>query len=140
MGQRSRRRRGAAGASAGSGGLLSAAAVLLGTGRGDGVSGRAVLVREGDADNIIGVLKSRDFLDVGKSGVPHDLRGLLIETPVVRDGMNALDVLESHCSENGIDLLAAGAVRHGANHQVIFGSLTSEILSRGPSLPTLLAG
>lgn len=56
------------------------------------------------------------------------------------DGRHALDVLESHCSENGIDLLAAGAVRHGANHQVIFGSLTSEILSRGPSLPTLLAG
>ena len=34
-------------------GLLSAAAVLLGTGRGDGVSGRAVLVREGDADRLV---------------------------------------------------------------------------------------
>jgi putative hemolysin len=54
-----------------------------------------LLVREGSADNIIGVLKSRDFLDVGKAGVPHDLRGLLIETPVVRDGMSALDMLET---------------------------------------------
>lgn len=52
-------------------------------------------VRDGDADNIIGVLKSRDFLDAGKSGGTPDPRALLIEAPVVRDGMNALDVLET---------------------------------------------
>jgi putative hemolysin len=52
-------------------------------------------MREGDADNIIGVLKSRDFLDAGKAGSAVDPRALLIETPVVRDGMNALDVLET---------------------------------------------
>lgn len=54
-----------------------------------------LLMRDGDADNIIGVLKSRDFLDAGKSGVSPDPRALLIEAPVVRDGMNALDVLET---------------------------------------------
>lgn len=54
-----------------------------------------LLVRDGGADNIIGVLKSRDFLDSGKSRSAVDPRALLIEAPVVRDGMNALDVLET---------------------------------------------
>jgi putative hemolysin len=52
-----------------------------------------LLVRDGDPDTIIGVLKSRDFLDAGEGALPADLRALLIETPVVRDGMAALDVL-----------------------------------------------
>lgn len=54
-----------------------------------------LLVRDGSADNIIGVLKSRDFLDTGKSGLVVDPRALLIEAPVVRDGLNALEVLET---------------------------------------------
>lgn len=52
-------------------------------------------VRDGHPDNIIGVLKSRDFLDIGPSTDLRDVRALVIETPVVRDGMNALDVLET---------------------------------------------
>jgi putative hemolysin len=51
-------------------------------------------VREDDPDNIIGLLKSRDFLTAGADGEP-DVRALLIETPVVRDGMAALDVIET---------------------------------------------
>src|SRR5690554_2745233 len=47
-----------------------------------------LLMREGDADNIIGVLKSRDFLDAGSTAPAIDPRALLIEAPVVRDGMN----------------------------------------------------
>lgn len=54
-----------------------------------------LLVREGGPDNILGVLKSRDFLDAGKSGAPLNAKAMLIETPVVRDGMAALDVLEA---------------------------------------------
>jgi putative hemolysin len=50
-------------------------------------------VRDGNPDNIIGVLKSRDFLDAGRSA--PDTRALLIEAPVVRDGKAALDVLET---------------------------------------------
>jgi putative hemolysin len=50
-------------------------------------------VRDGNPDNIIGVLKSRDFLDA--DGSAPDTRALLIEAPVVRDGMAALDVLET---------------------------------------------
>jgi putative hemolysin len=49
-------------------------------------------VSDGDPDNIIGVLKSRDFLDA-EGSVPN-ARALLIEAPVVRDGTAALDVLE----------------------------------------------
>jgi putative hemolysin len=52
-------------------------------------------VRDGAPDNIIGVLKSRDFLDAGKSGSAPDIRALIFETPVVRDGMAALDVIEA---------------------------------------------
>lgn len=52
-------------------------------------------VRDGDADNIIGVLKSRDFLNAGRAGAVPDPRALVIEAPVVRDGMNALDLLDT---------------------------------------------
>lgn len=52
-------------------------------------------VRDGGPDNIIGVFKSRDFLDVGRSGTMADPRTLVFETPAVRDGMAALDVIEA---------------------------------------------
>jgi putative hemolysin len=54
-----------------------------------------LLVRDGNPDNIIGVLKSRDFLDTGNAEGPVDVRKVVIEAPVVRDGMAALDVLET---------------------------------------------
>ena len=54
-----------------------------------------LLVREGAADNIIGVLKSRDFLDGAQAGEKQSVRDLLVDIPVVRDGMRALDVLET---------------------------------------------
>lgn len=54
-----------------------------------------LLARDGHADNIIGVLKSRDFLDAGTSASAPDPRSVLIEAPVIRDGMAALDVLET---------------------------------------------
>jgi putative hemolysin len=53
-----------------------------------------LLVRDGHPDNIIGVLKSRDFLDTGAEN-PPDVRAVLIDAPIVRDGMAALDVLET---------------------------------------------
>jgi putative hemolysin len=59
-----------------------------------------LLVREEEPDNIIGVLKSRDFLSAGAEG-EIDIRALLIETPVVRDGMAALDVIETLRSAPG---------------------------------------
>lgn len=54
-----------------------------------------LLMRDGEADDIVGVLKSRDFLDAGEADFLPDLRSMVIEAPVVRDGMNALDVLET---------------------------------------------
>lgn len=51
-------------------------------------------VRDGGEDDIVGILKSRDFLTTRKSGTIPDVRAALIEAPVVRDGMAALDVLE----------------------------------------------
>ena len=52
-------------------------------------------VRDSGPDEIVGLLKSRDFL-VGDQNAPTpDPRALLIEVPVVRDGMAALDVLEA---------------------------------------------
>lgn len=52
-------------------------------------------VRDGGPDDIVGLFKSRDFLDAGSGHVTPDLRGLIVDAPVVRDGMAALDVLET---------------------------------------------
>ncbi|MFW6323263.1 MAG: hemolysin family protein [Guyparkeria sp.] len=52
-------------------------------------------VRDGGPDDILGILKSRDFLVTGEDAPVLDPRALLIEVPVVREGMAALDVLEA---------------------------------------------
>ncbi|MFW5655663.1 MAG: hemolysin family protein [Roseicyclus sp.] len=52
-------------------------------------------VRDGGPDDILGILKSRDFLVTGEDAPLPDPRALLIEVPVVREGMAALDVLEA---------------------------------------------
>lgn len=52
-------------------------------------------VRDGGPDNIVGLLKSRDFLVGDENALTPDPRALLIEVPVVREGMAALDVLEA---------------------------------------------
>lgn len=58
-------------------------------------TGRSRLpVRDGDADNIIGVLTSRDFLEQRNRADAAEMRGLIVHAPVVRDGMAALDVIE----------------------------------------------
>ncbi len=51
-------------------------------------------VRDGDPDNIVGVVAARDLLDPRRTEGAQDLRGLIIEAPVVLDGMDALDVME----------------------------------------------
>lgn len=51
-------------------------------------------VWEGDVDNIIGVLNTRDILAAALTDVPFNLRELLHETPVVRDGTSALEVID----------------------------------------------
>lgn len=56
-------------------------------------TGRSRLpVRDGSADNIIGVLSSRDFLEQRRRA--DEMRSLIVHAPVVRDGMAALDVIE----------------------------------------------
>lgn len=51
-------------------------------------------VQDGDPNNVLGVFRSRDFLALGEDQVPTDLESWLIEAPVVRERMGALDVLE----------------------------------------------
>lgn len=51
-------------------------------------------VWEGNADNIIGVLATRDILGPLLMEEPFDLRALLREAPVVRDGQSALDIVD----------------------------------------------
>ncbi len=58
-------------------------------------SGRSRLpVRDGNDDEIIGVLLWRDFLYRPQSGNTVDIRDLIVPAPVVRDGTPALDVIE----------------------------------------------
>ena len=51
-------------------------------------------VWEGDVDNIIGVLTTRDILAPALRSEPFDLRALLREAPTVRDGQDALEVVD----------------------------------------------
>ena len=53
-----------------------------------------VPVWDGETDNIIGVLTTRDILAPALMNEPFDLRSLLREAPVVRDGKSALEVVE----------------------------------------------
>jgi putative hemolysin len=59
-------------------------------------SGRSRLpVWEGEKDNVIGVLMTRDILAPALLNKPFDLRTLLREAPVVRDGQPATEVIDS---------------------------------------------
>lgn len=51
-------------------------------------------VWEGDVDNVIGVLTTRDVLTPVLVGGQLDLRSLLRNAPVVREGQSALEVIE----------------------------------------------
>jgi putative hemolysin len=51
-------------------------------------------VWDGESDNIIGVLATRDILAPALMEEPFDLRALLREAPVVRDGQSAIDVID----------------------------------------------
>ena len=52
-------------------------------------------VWEGEPDNVVGVLVARDLLVADRGGDGFDLRAVLREAPVVRDGQGALDVIEN---------------------------------------------
>lgn len=52
-------------------------------------------VKEAEPDNVIGVLHARDFLGSAAQRGGTDVRAMVIEAPVVRDGMGALDVIEA---------------------------------------------
>lgn len=52
-------------------------------------------VRQGGADDIVGVVRVRDVFEaLLAADSPFDLRALVQEVPIVADGANALDVLE----------------------------------------------
>ncbi|SDY92461.1 hemolysin family protein [Citreimonas salinaria] len=52
-------------------------------------------VRDGAADDIVGVLTTRDVLEIGTAPGLDDLRALVVPAKVVLDGMPALDVIET---------------------------------------------
>lgn len=58
------------------------------------ISRSRVPVWDGEVDNIIGVLTTRDILAPALMNEQFDLRTLLREAPVVRDGKSALEVVE----------------------------------------------
>lgn len=69
-------------------------------------TGRSRLpVRDGGPDDIVGVIRARDALALTDGSDAPDLRALILEAPVVRDGMAALDVME--------------ALRRSAGHMVL---------------------
>lgn len=52
-------------------------------------------VRDGKADDIVGVLATRDVLSIGSAPGLTELRALIVPATIVRDGMPALDVIET---------------------------------------------
>ena len=52
-------------------------------------------VRDGEADDIVGVLATRDVLESGPAPGLTELRALVEPATIVRDGMPALDVIET---------------------------------------------
>ncbi|MGR3507549.1 MAG: hemolysin family protein [Paracoccaceae bacterium] len=63
-------------------------------GRVQSLSRSKLPVWEGDGDNIIGVLNTREILSAALTDAAFDLRMLLREAPVVRDGTSALEVID----------------------------------------------
>ncbi|MGR3703210.1 MAG: hemolysin family protein [Paracoccaceae bacterium] len=61
----------------------------------DRLSRSKLPVWEGEPDNIVGVLAARDLLAPELLRDGFDLRAVLREAPVVRDGQGALDVIEN---------------------------------------------
>ena len=61
----------------------------------DRLSRSKLPVWEGEPDNIVGVLAARDLLAPELLRDGFDLRAVLREAPVVRDGQRALDVIEN---------------------------------------------
>lgn len=59
-----------------------------------GMSRSRLPVQDGDADDIIGVVFTRDILDHALTGGPFDLRALLREAPVVQGRQGALEVID----------------------------------------------
>jgi putative hemolysin len=59
-----------------------------------GMSRSRLPVQDGDADDIIGVLITRDILGPALMSGPFDLRALLREAPVVQGGQSALEVID----------------------------------------------
>ncbi|KIN73503.1 hemolysin family protein [Sulfitobacter guttiformis] len=51
-------------------------------------------VWEGEKDNVIGILLTRDILAPALAGQDFELRGLLREAPVVREGLPATEVID----------------------------------------------
>lgn len=59
-----------------------------------GISRSRVPVWDTEVDNIIGVLTMRHVLGPALANTPFDLRALLREAPIVRDGKSALEVID----------------------------------------------
>ena len=54
-----------------------------------------LLVRDGEADDIIGVVTTRDFLSSPPPRGQFDLRSVVVPAPVVQDRLGALEVIET---------------------------------------------
>jgi putative hemolysin len=76
------------------GACLAASLIDAGMQRLHDLSRSRLPVWEGDVDNIIGVLATRDILAPALMNESFDLRALLRDAPVVRDGQSALEVVD----------------------------------------------
>jgi nucleotide-binding universal stress UspA family protein len=67
----------------------------------------------------------------------HGLKASFQEVP--RGGRDVFDAILATAHQSGCDLIVAGAVRHSAAHDLIFGSVTQRVLDGDCDLPVLLS-
>lgn len=99
-------------------------------------------VRDGGQDSIVGIVTSRDFLDLGDPGPDFDWRGLVVEAPVVRDGMAALDVIETlRRAPAGMVLVydEYGHFEGIVTPMDVLEAITGEFLDEGAAEPKIVA-
>lgn len=80
----------------------------------------------------------------GQSGIEatrhlarHGIRATFQDVP--RNGRDVFAALVDTAGEKGCDLIVCGALRHSAAHDLLFGSVTQEVLSGKSPVPVLLS-
>ncbi|MCW8086639.1 universal stress protein [Sabulicella glaciei] len=107
------------------------------------IHGALPFIRRAAETLVVTVTEEKDFrpdqsgVEVTRLLARHGAKARFVAVP--RDGGSVSEALYAAARGAEADLLVMGAQRHSPLHNMVFGSATRELLSGGPSLPTLVA-